>query len=249
MLKPLKWGTASLNNNLYMIAGQTSFQDAASPTIIALVQFHDYSMTIIVFIRIYVAYVFVCLITYNSYSAIVNYEDHELERVWTLLPSVCLIFLAIPSLRLLYIMEERNDAILTIKAVGHQWYWSYDYADFYEIDYDSYIVEVEGLEVGRYRLLEVDYPLVIPWGIETRILVTAADVIHSWTVPRMGIKVDAVPGRLNQVSFSAIRPGHFFGQCSEICGANHSFIPICVEVVDPKVYEEWIDYMCSVEDD
>jgi len=139
--------------------------------------------------------------------------------------------LALPSLRLLYLLDEINDSALTLKVVGHQWYWSYEYSDFLDVDYDSYIIPFDDLSSGDYRLLEVDHRTVVPFSVDVRVLVSAADVLHSWTVPSLGVKADAVPGRLNQLSFFCSRSGVFYGQCSEICGANHSFIPIVVESV------------------
>ena len=150
-----------------------------------------------------------------------------------MIPAVVLIFIAFPSLQLLYTMDEIIEPSLTIKAVGHQWYWSYEYSDYdtEPLEFDSYMVPTSDLEQGDMRLLEVDNRVVIPINTHVRVLITGADVIHSWTVPSLGVKADAVPGRLNQVSFFLNRPGVFYGQCSEICGSEHSFMPIVVEGV------------------
>jgi len=134
-----------------------------------------------------------------------------------------LIAIALPSLRLLYMVDEAGEPVITFKAVGHQWYWSYEFRDFLNADYDAYITE------SAYRLLDCDNRIIIPASAPLRVLVTAADVLHSWTVPAIGIKADAVPGRLNQLTLYSDRPGRYYGQCSEICGRNHRFMPISLE--------------------
>lgn len=222
-----------------MIWAQTSFQDATSPTINALIIFHDQAIISIALILGYVVYILYALIGVR-YHVKAPHESHELESIWTLSPALVLITLALPSLRLLYLLDEVSRPIITLKAVGHQWYWSYEYADFNDLEFDSYIIPTEELIMGDFRLLEVDNRIVLPWGVETRILITAADVLHSWTIPRIGVKADAIPGRLNQVTIYPIRPGVFYGQCSEICGANHSFIPIAIEAVRVKRWINWV---------
>jgi cytochrome c oxidase subunit 2 len=218
--------------------GQLIFQDAASPIILQIISFHDYSLVILTLVISIVVYGLILLIT-NKYTSRVTRDAQQIETVWTILPAITLIFLAIPSLRLLYLTDEINSPSVTIKAIGHQWYWRYEYSDFPNIQFDSYIVPTSELITGEYRLLEVDNRIVVPIQLEVRLLVTAADVIHSWTIPSLGVKVDAIPGRLNQLGFTVNRPGVFYGQCSEICGANHSFIPIAIEVVDTKSFINW----------
>ncbi len=218
--------------------GQLLFQDAATPIILQIISFHDHTLVILTLVTSVVTYTFIILIT-NKFSARNIIEAQQIETVWTVLPAITLVFLAVPSLHLLYLTDETRTPSLTIKAVGHQWYWRYEYSDFTNIEFDSYIVPTDDLKTGEFRLLEVDNRLVVPINLEVRILITAADVIHSWTIPRLGIKVDAVPGRLNQLGFTATRPGVFYGQCSEICGANHSFIPIAIEVVDSNSFINW----------
>lgn len=222
-----------------MIWGQLSFQDANSPIINALTSFHDEAITSIVLILAYVGYILIALIK-QPYTIKTPHENHQLEAVWTLSPAIILVTLALPSLRLLYLLDEVASPAITVKTTGHQWYWSYDYADFEELEFDSYIVPTNELSSGEFRLLEVDNRLVLPWGVETRVLITAADVLHSWTIPRIGVKADAVPGRLNQVTLFPTRPGVFYGQCSEICGANHSFIPICLEAINSSKWISWV---------
>lgn len=167
-------------------------------------------------------------------------ESQELELFWTIVPRIILIFIGLPSIRLLYLLDEVYKPALTIKAVGHQWYWSYEYSDFNNVEFDAYIIPSNEITIKIFRLLDVDNRTLIPINAQIRILVTAADVLHAWTVSSMGVKADAVPGRLNQVNFYSNRPGLFFGQCSEICGANHRFIPIVVERVPIKCFISWV---------
>jgi len=224
--------------------GQLSFQDAASPLIAQLITFHDHAMAIITLIITLVTYAILALCL-NSLSRRYTFEAQTIETVWTILPAIILLFLALPSLRLLYLLDEVRTPTLTLKAIGHQWYWRYEYSDFTDLEFDSYIVPTEDLQPGQFRLLEVDNRAVLPIHAEIRVLITAADVIHSWAVPSLGVKADAIPGRLNQVGFTLTRPGVFYGQCSEICGANHSFIPIVIESVDRQSFVNWISRMKS----
>jgi len=173
-------------------------------------------------------------------------ESQIIECIWTIIPAIILIQIAIPSLLLLYILDESIDSSLTIKVLGHQWYWSYEYTDFWsirsnvQIEFDSYIIPQNELEINIFRLLDVDNRTIIPYHVHIRILISSADVLHAWTVPSLGVKADAMPGRLNQVKFIRSRPGIFFGQCSEICGANHRFIPIVIEIVNINYFLNWI---------
>jgi cytochrome c oxidase subunit 2 len=163
-----------------------------------------------------------------------------IEIIWTILPGIILIFIAFPSLRLLYLLDEINNPTITIKSSGHQWYWSYEYTNFKHLDFDSYII-IDSNSLNNFRVLQVDNNIIVPFNIQIRILITSFDVIHAWTIPSLGVKVDAIPGRLNQINFFINRPGLFFGQCSEICGANHSFIPIVLERVSNKYFLNWIN--------
>nr|YP_009340677.1 cytochrome c oxidase subunit 2 [Laevipilina antarctica]APQ42966.1 cytochrome c oxidase subunit 2 [Laevipilina antarctica] len=225
--------------------GQLGFQDSSSPFMEELIFFHDHAMVVFVLVMSLVGYVSVGLI-YNKFTARFIMESQGLEIIWTILPAVVLLFLALPSLQLLYLSDEIWEPGLTVKALGHQWYWAYEYYDFLEpIEIDSYMVPTDELEVGEYRLLEADMRMIVPMGVSVRVLVTSSDVLHSWTVPSLGVKVDAVPGRLNQVSFICNRPGVFYGQCSELCGANHSFMPIVVEVVDHESFCAWASWVLT----
>ncbi|YP_008963244.1 cytochrome c oxidase subunit II (mitochondrion) [Babylonia areolata] len=219
--------------------GQLGFQDAASPLMEELIFFHDHGMMVLVMIISLVGYAALSLML-NKYSCRSLVEGQEIETIWTIVPAVILVFLALPSLRLLYLLDEVGNCSLTIKTIGHQWYWSYEYSDFSNIEFDSYMIPTDELEPGDFRLLEVDHRVVLPTQTDIRVLVTSADVIHSWTVPSLGVKVDAIPGRLNQLGFFIKYPGVFYGQCSEICGANHSFMPIVVEAVPLKNFMEWV---------
>ena len=172
-----------------------------------------------------------------------------LEVIWTIIPTIILIFIAIPSFIVLYCMDEIVNAAITLKVIGHQWYWSYEYSDYFlnyfsaktnSIVFDSYMIPEDELEKGQLRLLEVDNRIILPIKTNIRVLITAADVLHAWAVPSLGIKIDAVPGRLNQGTLFIKRPGIFFGQCSEICGVNHAFMPIVVEAVELEKYLNWL---------
>nr|YP_009058221.1 cytochrome c oxidase subunit II [Empoasca vitis]AIL29200.1 cytochrome c oxidase subunit II [Empoasca vitis]QFO89458.1 cytochrome c oxidase subunit 2 [Empoasca flavescens]UGK73336.1 cytochrome c oxidase subunit II [Empoasca vitis] len=216
-----------------------SFQDASSPTMEQLIMFHDHTMMIVLIITIGVGYMMssLLLVKYVNRNLL---EGQIIELVWTILPAVMLIFIALPSLQILYLMEENNNCMISIKAVGHQWYWSYEYSDFNKIDFDSYMKPTLDLTDGEFRLLEVDNCLVLPFNIQSRILATSFDVIHSWTIPSLGVKVDANPGRINQGNIFINRPGLFYGQCSEICGSNHSFMPICIESLNLNSFLNWL---------
>ena len=194
---------------------------------------------IVTLISVVVLYIIVTIITADV-TDIYILDSQEVEIIWTVLPAIVLILIALPSLRILYLIDEINDPHLTIKALGHQWYWTYEYTDYEELEFDSYIVHTEDLLPGHFRLLETDYRMVVPVDSPVRMLISAEDVLHSWAVPALGVKIDAVPGRLNQATFIASRVGVFFGQCSEICGANHRFMPISLEFINGKQFLNWI---------
>nr|QWB85640.1 cytochrome c oxidase subunit II [Tragosoma depsarium] len=214
-------------------------QDSASPLMEQLLFFHDHTLMILVIITVLVGQILISLF-FNKFTHRYLLEGQLIEIIWTILPAVTLVFIALPSLRLIYILDEINSPLITVKAIGHQWYWSYEYSDFKNIEFDSYMIPISEMKSFNFRLLDVDNRMVIPFESQIRILVTSADVIHSWTVPSLGVKIDATPGRLNQASFLASRPGLFYGQCSEICGANHSFMPIVVESISPKYFVRWV---------
>nr|YP_009519722.1 cytochrome c oxidase subunit II [Colpocephalum griffoneae]AYC65896.1 cytochrome c oxidase subunit 2 [Colpocephalum griffoneae] len=207
-----------------------NLQDASSYLMEQLTFFHDYSLFFLLMILAVVSYVIIFLL----FSKVVNLAllfNEEIEIIWTLFPGVILVFIALPSLKVLYMSDEILNPSITIKAIGQQWFWSYEYSDYENIEFDSYMKS--NLDYNdEFRLLEVDNRVVIPVNIKVRVIVTSLDVIHSWTVPSLGVKMDANPGRLNQCFIQGNRMGLFFGQCSEICGALHSFMPICVEIVE-----------------
>nr|ADD83031.1 cytochrome c oxidase subunit II [Habrophlebiodes zijinensis] len=215
------------------------FQDSNSPLMEQLTFFHDHTLLILVMITTLVGYLMATLF-FNSYINRYLLEGQTIEVIWTILPAIILIFIALPSLRLLYLLDEINNPSLTLKTIGHQWYWSYEYADFFKLEFDSYMIPTSDIDSGTPRLLEVDNHTILPTSTQIRIMISAADVLHSWTVPTLGVKVDATPGRLNQTSFFMNRPGLFYGQCSEICGANHSFMPIIIESVPSNLFINWI---------
>ncbi|YP_002808540.1 cytochrome c oxidase subunit II (mitochondrion) [Chiloscyllium plagiosum] len=221
---------------------QLGFQDAASPVMEELIHFHDHTLMIVFLISSLVLYIITAMVSTKLTNKYIL-DSQEIEIVWTILPAIILIMIALPSLRILYLMDEINDPHLTIKAMGHQWYWSYEYTDYEDLTFDSYMVQTQDLTPGQYRLLETDHRMVVPMESPIRVLVSAEDVLHSWTVPALGVKMDAVPGRLNQTAFIVSRPGVYYGQCSEICGANHSFMPIVVEAVPLEYFETWSSLM------
>nr|ATC73035.1 cytochrome c oxidase subunit II [Graphocephala sp. EMHAU-2015-Zz052315] len=216
-----------------------SFQDAVSPIMEQLIMFHDHTMMIITMITVIVSYMMISLMM-NKFINRLLLEGQMIELIWTILPAFLLIFIALPSLRILYLLEEINNPLVTIKAIGHQWYWSYEYSDFKKIEFDSYMKPTNDLTSNEFRLLDTDNRIILPYNVNMRILVTSSDVIHSWTIPCLGIKIDASPGRINQGSILINRPGLFFGQCSEICGANHSFMPIVLESINLKSFVSWL---------
>nr|UYB78459.1 cytochrome c oxidase subunit II [Alectorobius mimon] len=215
-----------------------SFPNSNSPIMEQLIFFHDHSMTIIILITIITLYM-IFNIVLNSFKSRFLMEGQEIEILWTIIPAIILIYIALPSLRLLYLMEESFYPSMSLKVIGHQWYWSYEYSDF-NIEFDSFMLPHESLNKNSFRLLDVDNRMVIPFNTNLRLLISSNDVIHSWTIPTLGVKVDAIPGRLNQISSMTYRPGLYFGQCSEICGANHSFMPISMEITSTKNFFNWI---------
>nr|YP_010704921.1 cytochrome c oxidase subunit II [Agrypnus binodulus]WCQ78457.1 cytochrome c oxidase subunit II [Agrypnus binodulus] len=214
-------------------------QDGSSPLMEQLAFFHDHAMMILLMITLIVSYIMGTLFT-NKYTHRFLLEGQTIELIWTIAPAVTLIFIALPSLRLLYLLDEINFPLLTVKTMGHQWYWSYELSDFKNIEFDSYMIPANENKPHDFRLLDVDNRLPLPYKTQIRFLVSSTDVIHSWTVPSMGVKVDANPGRLNQTSFFMNRPGIYFGQCSEICGTNHSFMPIMIESISSKDFVKWV---------
>nr|YP_654265.1 cytochrome c oxidase subunit II [Galemys pyrenaicus]AAW23997.1 cytochrome c oxidase subunit II [Galemys pyrenaicus] len=221
---------------------QLGFQDATSPIMEELLHFHDHALMIAFLISSLVLYIISLMLT-TKLTHTSTMDAQEVETIWTILPAMILIMIALPSLRILYMMDEINNPSLTVKTMGHQWYWSYEYTDYEELTFDSYMVPTTDLKPGGLRLLEVDNRVVLPMEMTIRMLISSEDVLHSWAVPSLGLKTDAIPGRLNQTTLLSTRPGLYYGQCSEICGSNHSFMPIVLEMVPLKCFEKWSSSM------
>nr|QRV62571.1 cytochrome c oxidase subunit 2 [Nebrioporus amicorum] len=222
-----------------------NLQDSASPLMEQLTFFHDHTLMILTMITILVGYLMFSLF-FNKYINRFLLEGQTIEIIWTILPAIILIFIALPSLRLLYLLDEISNPWLTLKSIGHQWYWKYEYSDFKKLEFDSYMTPTNDLPENGFRLLDVDNRVILPFNSQIRIIVSAMDVLHSWTIPSLGVKIDATPGRLNQTNFFMNRPGLFYGQCSEICGANHSFMPIVIESVPTNIFIKWISKMSEI---
>nr|ANH09500.1 cytochrome c oxidase subunit 2 [Coeloseira compressa] len=228
---------------------QIGFQDPATPIMEGIINLHHDLMFFICVVSIFVSWMLGR--TLWHFNKLKNPTSSSLthgtliEIIWTITPAIILLIIAIPSFSLLYAMDEIISPAITIKTLGHQWYWSYEYSDYFNkedesISYDSYMIPEEDLENGQFRLLEVDNRMVIPINTHVRVIVSAADVLHSWAVPSLGVKCDAIPGRLNQISLFIKREGLYYGQCSEICGINHGFMPIVVEAIKLPQYISWI---------
>ena len=225
--------------------GQLNFQEGISSTIEILNYFHDYIIFILIFILFFVSYIFAWVIS-SSYQDKFTFDSHSLEFVWTVLPIVILLFIAFPSLYLLYLMEEFSSPSLSVKVVGHQWYWEYQFSNSWlSHSFDSYIVYSKSNSLPLFHALDVDNRLVLPTLSSILFLVTSADVLHSWTVPVLGIKADACPGRLNYLSSITSYSGVYYGQCSEICGSNHSLIPIVLEFIPMDSYLSYVSSLNS----
>jgi len=232
---------------------QFGFQSAATPVMEGIINFHNHIMFFLIGVGIFVFWLLFRCLSFFSADSNTNKIDNfthatNVEIIWTIVPAIILVFIAVPSFALLYSMDEMLDPAVTLKVVGHQWYWSYEYSDYNHITeentgiaFDSYMIGDNSLESGFLRLLEVDNRVVLPINTHIRVLITAADVLHSWAVPSFGVKVDACPGRLNQTTLFIKKAGVFYGQCSELCGTNHGFMPICVEAVELDNYVEWLE--------
>lgn len=222
---------------------QIGFQPAASPLMEGIVHMHNLLLMIITIIAIFVT----CLLLYVIYrfraskNPIPSKTSHHtlLEIVWTLVPVLTLVLVGVPSLKLLFFNDKIENAEVTVKAIGHQWYWSYQYPEN-NVHFDSYMINDKDLKEGQIRLLEVDNRVIVPAGKTVRLIVTSEDVLHSFAVPALGIKKDAVPGRINETWLRVEKEGVYYGQCSELCGAKHGFMPIAIQVVSPDEYSHWL---------
>lgn len=223
---------------------QVGLQGAASPVKEALVDFHNLLFYIITAICILVLalLVYVVLRFNDKKNPTPSSTSHNtlIEIAWTALPVLILLVIAIPSFRVLYFMDRTEEAEMTLKVTGRQWYWDYEYTDQEGVAFSSYMIPEADIGPGQRRLLEVDERVVLPVGTNIRVLVTAGDVIHSWAVPAFGIKTDAVPGRVNETWVRIEQEGVYYGQCSEICGTGHAFMPIAVEAVSKERFAQWV---------
>lgn len=229
---------------------QFGLQEPGTPIQEGIIEFHNDLMLVMLFV--------VSLVTVMLLRIVMHFRERVgvvrsdlggvhgtvIEIVWTVIPGLVLMVVSIPSFSLLYAVEEVVESSLTLKVVGRQWYWSYEYSDLEDgsvVEFDSYMIGEEELRMGELRLLEVDNRVLLPVGQHIRLIITGGDVLHSFAVPSFGVKMDACPGRLNEVSLFIKRPGVYYGQCSELCGVNHAFMPICVEAVSLEAYVSWLN--------
>ena len=224
---------------------EVDFQTALSPSMERIV---DFNFMVTIIIVIITAFVFGLMawivIRYNKKrNPTPSKTTHNtlLEVVWTVVPVIILLVIVVPSFRLLYYTDRVEEADMTLKAIGHQWYWSYEYPDHGDFTFDALILEDDELEEGQPRLLATDTAVVLPVGAKIRLLTTADDVIHSWAVPALGVKMDSVPGRVNETWFQINREGIYYGQCSELCGTLHGFMPIMIEAVSQEDFDSWVE--------
>nr|YP_009476671.1 cytochrome c oxidase subunit 2 [Storeatula sp. CCMP1868]AVM81164.1 cytochrome c oxidase subunit 2 [Storeatula sp. CCMP1868] len=253
------WFSCNLNTCFcdYAHKYQVSFQDPGTPVMEGIIVLHHDLLFVLTIIGVSVSWILfrTAFLFHNKNNKFPSKISHgsTIEIIWTVTPSLILMILAIPSFALLYSMDEIIDPSVTLKVIGHQWFWSYEYSDYSNEDnennimFDSYMIPNEDLTEGQLRLLEVDNPVVLPVKTHVRVLITAADVLHCWAIPSLGVKIDACPGRLNQISLFIKREGTFYGQCSEICGINHGFMPIMIDSVSIERYIKWVFFQIESE--
>lgn len=223
---------------------QMTFQAAASPVMERISSLHNYiTVVMIIVVVVVMALLAVVMIRFNARAnpkPQTFSHNTALEVAWTAIPVLILLVIAVPSFKLLYFMDRTNEADFTLKVTGHQWYWSYEYPD-HNLAFDSFMKDSSALEPQDPRLLAVDNEVVIPVGATVRVLMTSQDVIHAWAVPALGVKTDSMPGRLNETWIRADRAGTYYGQCSELCGVNHGFMPIAVRAVSAEEFKSWVE--------
>jgi cytochrome c oxidase subunit 2 len=221
-----------------------NWQPAFSPTMQRIHDFHDYVLIVIVLITLFVLglIVYIGVKFHETKNPVPSKTTHNslLEVLWTAVPVIILVVIAIPSLKLLYFMDKTDNPEMTLKIIGHQWYWSYEYPDNGKFTFDSVMVPSDEIKPGQHRLLSVDNSVVLPVDTNVRLLMTSADVIHAWAVPPLLHKIDAVPGRINESWFKITAEGTYYGQCSELCGINHGFMPIRIEAVSKDKFKAWV---------
>lgn len=223
---------------------QLGFQDAATPVMELINGFHNFLLYIIVAIAVFVlGLMLYVMVRFNEKAnPTPSKTTHHtiLEVTWTVIPVLILVLISIPSFRLLYFMDKTEKPEMTLQVTGAQWYWTYAYPDHGNFKFDSLMIPDSDLKPGQLRLLEVDNRVVVPVDTNIRVLLTANAVIHSWAVPALGIKTDTVPGRMNETWMRVTKPGVYYGQCSELCGVNHGFMPVVVEAVSKAQFAEWV---------
>lgn len=235
-----------LSSNCFALPENWQFglQDAASVAMERFVNFHNLLLIIIIGVVIFVSILlfYTCIRYYHKNNPVPSKFSHNvgIEIIWTIIPCILLIIIAIPSFKLLYFVERSGKMDMTIKVIGRQWFWQYEYPD-QSIAFDSYMVPDDQLKPGQNRLLDVDNVLVLPIDTDIRILTTAGDVIHSFAIPSLGLKIDAIPGRINEAWVKITKPGHYYGQCSELCGVGHGFMPISLKAVEKEEYKVWLE--------
>ncbi|WP_371821876.1 cytochrome c oxidase subunit II [Skermanella sp. TT6] len=223
---------------------QLGLQASASPVKEQLTDFHNLLLVVITGITLLVLALLIYVMVRFNAKANPNptRTSHNtiLEVAWTVLPVVILVVIAVPSFKVLYFMDKAENAEMTLKVIGHQWFWEYQYPDHEDLTFSSYMIPDDEIQPGQRRLLEVDNRIVLPVDTNIRIIVTAGDVLHSWAMPSLGIKKDAIPGRLNETWARIDREGVYYGQCSEICGTNHGYMPIAIEAVSKERFAQWL---------
>jgi cytochrome c oxidase subunit II len=224
---------------------QTGLQAAATPTMERINSFHNMLVYIIVAISLFVLALMVYAMVRFRKSAnpTPSRTTHNtmVEVLWTVVPIVILVTIAVPSFRLLYFADRAANPEMTVKATGHQWYWSYEYPDHGDFSFDAIMVPDSEIKAGQVRLLSTDNAVVVPVDTDVRLLTTSADVIHSWAMPAFGVKLDANPGKVNETWFRVTKTGTYYGQCSELCGVNHGFMPIEIRAVSKAEFTRWVE--------
>ncbi len=248
LLAPLGITPSALAQSAHVVEPhnwQLGFQEASTPVKDRIESLHNLLLVIITCITLFVmallAYVMVRFRA--SANPVPSRTSHNtlVEVLWTVVPVLILVTIAIPSFKLMYYMDRTQNAEMTVKVTGHQWYWSYEYPDFADVSFDSNIIPEDQLKPGQKRLLDVDNHLVVPVGTNVRVLIIGVDVMHSWFMPSFGVQMYATPGRTNESWFNVEREGVYYGQCNQICGVNHAFMPIVVEAVSKDAFKTWMD--------